>query len=127
MRLLYEPTLTGWPTILCWQGLGNNSQLCSHWAMCAPSLADASLDRRRQNAYKSPCRGRTPVKLGALRRRRRGEGGPLNWPPSAHLVAGNEALRTRGALKTPGARVSGRCASVRGTPRWTRRDSHAIV
>ena len=76
--------------ILCWRGLGNNSQLRSHWAMCAPPLADASLDRRLQNAYKSTRRGRTPVKLGALRRRRRGE----------------EALRTRGAPKTPGARVS---------------------
>jgi hypothetical protein len=57
--------------------------------MCAPPLADASLDRRLQNAYKSTRRG--------------------------------EALRTRGAPKTSGARVSGRCASVRGTPRGARR------
>jgi hypothetical protein len=85
--------------MLCWQGLGNNSQLCSHWAMGAPPLADASLDRRLQNAYKSTRRGRTPVTLDAHRRRRRGE----------------EVLRTRGALKTPGARVSGRWASVRRT------------
>ena len=53
--------------------------------MCAPPLADASLDRRLQNAYKSTRRG--------------------------------EALRTRGAPKTSGARVSGRWASVRGTTR----------
>jgi hypothetical protein len=69
------------------------ANLCG--AMCAPPLADASLDRRLQHAYKSPRRG--------------------------------EALRTRGAPKTPDARVSGRCASVRGTQRWARRDSHAIV
>src|SRR5215475_101106 len=25
MRLLCEPILTGWPPILCWRGLGNNS------------------------------------------------------------------------------------------------------
>ena len=56
--------------------------------MCAPPLADASLDRRLQNAYKSPRRG--------------------------------EALRTRRS-ETSGARVSGRCASVRGTPRGARR------
>ena len=58
-------------------------------SLCAPPLADASLDRRRQHAYKSPRRG--------------------------------EALRTRGAPNTPGARVSGRWASVRGTPRGARR------
>jgi hypothetical protein len=46
-----------------------------------PPLADASLDRRLQNAYKSTRRGEVP--------------------------------RTRGTPKTPGARVSGRCASVR--------------
>ena len=91
--------LTGWPPMLCWQGLGNNSQLCSHQAMGALPLADASLDRRRQNAYKSTRREGRPLHWDALRRRRRGE----------------EALRTRGALKTPGARVSGRWASVRRT------------
>jgi len=57
--------------------------------MCAPPLADASLDRWRQNAYKRPRSG--------------------------------EALRTRGAPNTSGARVSGRWASVRGTPRGARR------
>jgi hypothetical protein len=51
--------------------------------MCAPPLADARLDRRLQNAYKSPRKG--------------------------------EALRIRGAPNTPGARVSRRYASVRGT------------
>jgi hypothetical protein len=79
--------------------------------MCAPPLAHASLDWRLQNAYKSTRRGRGAVKLAPLRRRRRGE----------------EALRTCGAPKTPGARVSGRCASVRGTQRCARRDDHAIV
>src|SRR5438093_3691540 len=56
-------------------------------------LADASLDRRLQNAYKSPRRG--------------------------------EALHTRGATTTPGARAARRGASVRRTPRCTRRDCHA--
>src|SRR5215510_783582 len=59
------------------------------------SLADASLDRRRQNAYKSPRRG--------------------------------AALRTHGAPTTPGARAARRGASVRPTPRWTRRDCHAVL
>src|SRR5262249_51581055 len=63
--------------------------------MGKPPLADASLDRRRQNAFKSPRRG--------------------------------AALRTRGAPQTPGARVSGRCASVRGTQPYARRDSHAVL
>ena len=53
--------------------------------MYAPPLADASLDRRLQNAYKSTRRG--------------------------------EALRTRGAPKTSGARVSGRCERTRNTRR----------
>ena len=47
--------------------------------------------------------------------------------PSAVADAGNEALRTCGAPKTPGARVSGRWASVCGTQRCARRDYHAIV
>ena len=55
-------------------------------SMYAPPLADASLDRRLQNAYKSTRRG--------------------------------EALRTRGAPKTSGARVSGRwCERTRNTRR----------
>src|SRR5207244_10261264 len=60
-----------------------------------PPLADASLDRRLQNAYKSPRRG--------------------------------EALHTRGATTTLGARAARRGASVRRTPRCTRRDCHAVL
>jgi hypothetical protein len=51
------------------------SSFCWRISMCAPPLADSSLDRRLQNAYKSTRRG--------------------------------AALRTRGAPKTSGARVSG--------------------
>ena len=38
-----------------------------------------------------------------------------------------DALRTRGATKTPGARTAGRRASVRRTQRCARRDCHAIL
>src|SRR5262245_2924418 len=37
-------------------------------------------------------RGRSPVKLGALRRRSRGERAPLSWAPSAHAVAGEHGM-----------------------------------
>src|SRR6266446_397509 len=63
--------------------------------MGKPPLADASLDRWLQNAYKSPQRG--------------------------------EALRPRGATTPPGARAARRGARVRRTPRWTRRDCHAVL
>jgi hypothetical protein len=62
------------------------------------SLADASLDWQRQNAYKSMHKGRGRVKL-----------------------------RTRGAPQTPDTRAARRCASVRGTQHSTRRDYHAVL
>src|SRR2546428_7683921 len=74
------------PQMACYEAVARRA--------CLP-LADASLDRRRQNAYKSAHRG--------------------------------EALRTRSAPTTPRACVSGRWASVRGTPRCARRDCHAVV
>jgi len=47
-----------------------------------------ALDRRRQNAYKSARRGRAPVQLGRIRRRRRGRG-------AAHPVASENSRTVR--------------------------------
>src|SRR5262249_22294564 len=83
-------------------------------AMGNPPPADTTLDQRLQNAYKSTHQGRAPVKLVS------GGGGKGRYTlrsPLRRRRRGKDALHTRGAPKTPGARASGRCASECGTQR----------
>jgi DNA-binding transcriptional MerR regulator len=61
--------------------------------------AERSTSLRASSTHVLP-EERAALNEAALRQRRRGEGGPLNWPPSAHAVAGNSGPLHWAALPT---------------------------